>query len=62
MHLLEVDHDSGVVVHLCAGSGGRVGYPGAGGLGLVSVLEEVRVERLPVQDQQATLAAVFEFE
>jgi hypothetical protein len=52
----------GVVARLCVGSDGWVGYPDADDLGFVSVLEEVRVERLLVQVQQATLAAVFEFE
>jgi len=62
VHWLEVDHGSGVVVRLCVGSDGWVGYSDAGGPGLVCVLEEVRVERLPEQDQQANSAAVFEFE
>ena len=61
MHWLEVDHGSRAVVRLCVGSDGWVGYSDAYDLGLVSALE-VRVERLPVRDQQATLAAVFEFE
>lgn len=62
MHWLEVGHGSGVVVRLCVGSDGWVGYSDAGGPGLVCVLEGVRVERLPEQGQQATSVAVFEFE
>ena len=59
---MRVGHDSGVVVWLCVGSGEGVGGSDANGRGSASVLEEGRVECWPVRVQQATLAAVIEFE